>query len=117
MWYALKLYIRDPWIYLPFAFSLIIVIVSWWYLISYLRPIEGGVFLHYDIIIGPNLLGEWWKLYYFPLASSILCLINQLLSYAFYFSDKTLAKIFSASTCLLELFLLTALSLVVGINF
>jgi hypothetical protein len=115
--FPLRFYIRDYAILIPISLSLLFLLMSWIYGFTHIKPITEGVYLHYDAVVGPDLHGDWWKIYYFPIAGSIFFIINNIFAYFFYQTDKTFSRTFCVATSLMQIFLFIGLYLVVGINY
>jgi len=115
--YTLKLFIKDKFVLIAFFVSLGLLAGNFGYLISHIKPLNEGVFLHYDIVIGPNLHGDWWKLYYLPITGAVILILNLIIAYFFYTFDKIFCRTLCFGTIFSELFLLIAAYLLIGINF
>ena len=116
MFYSPKLYFRDPWISMPLVGVILIQIFLWWYLISNIHSDAGQIFLHYNIIFGVDLVGDWWKIYLLPLAGVVVILFNYFFSLMFYSVDKFLARFLSAWVLFFHLFLMIGITLLVRLN-
>lgn len=111
-----KLYLKDRWILLPLVVIAATQAFAWWYVISKIRPTGEQLFLHYNIIFGVDLVGEWWKLWLLPLGGLVLWLVNFLLSYFFYNHNRFLARFLAVTTALFEVLLVVAILLIVSLN-
>lgn len=116
MFYSPKLYFRDLWISAPLLGVILIQVFLWAYLISSIGPDAGQIFLHYNIIFGVDLVGDWWKIYYLPLAGVLVVLLNYIFSIFFYATDKFLARLLSGAVLFFHLFLLVGTVLLVRLN-
>lgn len=116
MFYSPKLYLRDRWISVPLLGVFLIQVFLWWYLIANIRPDAGQIFLHYNIIFGVDLVGEWWRLYLKPLVGIAVLLLNYTFSNMFYSTDKFLARLLSVWVLFFHLFLAVGISLLVRLN-
>ncbi len=116
MFYSPKLYFRDLWISAPLLGSILIQIFLWWDLISNIGSDAGQVFLHYNIIFGVDLVGDWWKLYLTPLVGVAVILLNYFFSFMFYSADKFLARLLSFWVLFFHIFLMTGLILLIRLN-
>lgn len=116
MFYSPKLYIRDPWIAAPAAGIIFIQIFMWWNLIANIHPALGRVFLHYNIIFGVDLAGEWWKIFFLPAGGLLVFCINYFLSFMFYGTDKFLARLMSFWALFFHIFLLVGVVFLVRLN-
>ncbi len=77
---------------------------------------RGSVFLHYDVVMGVNLQGQWWEMYYLPLGGAVILAVNTGLAFVFYPKNKLLGTVIVAITAVLELILLVSIRLIVNIN-
>ena len=116
MFYSPKLYFRDPWVSVPLVGVIFAQLFLWWYLISNIRPDAGQIFLHYNIIFGVDLVGDWWRIYYLPLAGVAVTLLNYFFSLMLYSVDKFLARILSVWVLFFHLFLTIGVTLLVRLN-
>jgi hypothetical protein len=89
---------------------------AWWYTFSRVHQSADPVFLHYNIIFGIDLIGEWWKLWFIPAFGTALFLINLIISYLSYGRDKIISRLVGITTVCLEIFILIGLLLIIGIN-
>ncbi|MEK7680930.1 MAG: hypothetical protein AAB348_02710 [Patescibacteria group bacterium] len=88
----------------------------WWNLIANIRPDSGQIFLHYNIIFGVDLVGEWYKIFFLPIIGLGITLANYLLSIHFYSSDKFLARILGIWCLLIQVLLVVGTSLLIRLN-
>ena len=116
MFYSPKLYFRDPWTSVPLSGVILIQVFLWWYLIFNIRSEAGQIFLHYNIIFGVDLVGDWWKIYYLPLAGIFTALLNYFFSLMFYTVDKFLTRLLSFWVLFFHLFLMVGAILLVRLN-
>jgi len=116
MFYSPKLFIRDTWIFAPFSLSIVCLGIMCWRVFFFINGSMGQIFLHYTSIFGVDLVGEWWKMYYLPLGGILLALINFFVGLAHYRENKFLARFLGVSTLIIEMFLLSAIWLIVGLN-
>jgi len=116
MFYSPKLYLRDWWINVPLLLTFGLQIFMWWYLLSHFHSSADQIFLHYNIIFGVDLVGDWWQIFYFPAGGLVAMILNYLLSWGVYGSDRLLARFLSFWTALITVFLLMAVWLISGLN-
>ncbi|MBI2037791.1 MAG: hypothetical protein HYT15_02570 [Candidatus Magasanikbacteria bacterium] len=116
LFYSPKLYLRDPWISIPLAGSILIQIFLWVILVMNVSPDTPVIFLHYNIIFGVDSVGEWWQIYFPPLIGVLVILFNCLCSLAVYFYDKFLARLLNAWILFFHLFLAIGIALLVRLN-
>ncbi len=64
-----------------------------------IRPTTAVVFLHRSILSGVTLTGEWWQLFFVPLAATMLWLTEVILSFVFHAHNKTLIRLLLTVGC------------------
>ncbi len=101
---------------MPLVGVILIQIFLWWYLISNIHSDAGQIFLHYNIIFGVDLVGDWWKIYLLPLAGVVVILLNYFFSGLLYSVDKFLARLLSGWVLFFHLFLMIGTILLVRLN-
>ena len=116
MFYSPKVYWKDRWIALSAVSWLIFELWMWSYAAIYVRPTADQVFLHYNVVFGVDLIGSWWKVLLAPVGGLVIFFINFLFSWYVYGEDKILARFLAFFAAGLNLFLLIAFYLVVGLN-
>lgn len=116
MLYLLKVFFRDPWVLFPLIISAGAQGVSWWYILFYIRPTPAHFFLHYNIIFGVDLVGEWWKILLIPVGGVAIIIINFLMAIAIYNIDKIFSRLLTVFTAIFQLCLLLTCFLIVEMN-
>ena len=116
MLYPIKLYFKDRWIAVPFGAAGVFIILIFWFVLSKIKPATEDLFLHYNIIFGVDLIGAWWKLYLIPGAALVGGFANLAISYFLYRNNGFMARFIAFATFTLELFLLIAANLIIGLN-
>lgn len=116
MLYSPRLYFKDLWISIPLAASLLVQVFIWLDLLLNVRRSEEQVFLHYNMVIGVDKVGEWWRIFYLPLAGLLVLLCNMIVSLVLYRTERFLAKVLSFFVIFFHLFLLIAVIFLVGLN-
>ncbi len=116
MFYALKIYFRDIFIWLPLALTMLILGGVWWYIIRHIHPTDDQIFLHYNIIFGIDLAGSWQKMYYLGGGATLLVVTNYVFSFFLHRNNAVLARITSVLTVPIICFLAYAIVLIVGLN-
>lgn len=116
MIYLLKVFFKDPWVIVPLVVSCATQLFMWPYFFYELGSVRDILFLHYNIIFGVDLVGEWWRMLFLPLGGLIILLINNILALTFYNTDKTTARMLAIFAAIFSLFVAWALYLVADIN-
>jgi hypothetical protein len=114
--YFPKIYFKNRWILGSLIATILIHVSTWIYLILNLKPSDKPIFLHYNILSGIDLVGNWWNIYYLAVAGSVVILLNYFLSFFFYHTDKMLARLLVVMTNGIELFLFIGIFLIVEVN-
>lgn len=117
MFYLLKVFFRDFWISLPLIFSGFFQGLSWWMILSRGRFGGGNFFLHYNIIFGVDLAGEWWRIIFLPLGGLLVVALNLVLGLIFYNSDKFFSRLLSLAAAAVQAIVLVAIFLLIALNF
>ncbi|MFA5127922.1 MAG: hypothetical protein WC457_02895 [Patescibacteria group bacterium] len=116
MFYLLKVFFKDPWVFVPLAISALAQVFMWPYIFFNLGTQGGTLFLHYNIIFGVDYVGEWWRILIMPVVGLAFVIINFIAGIYTFNSDKLLSRILTVFTAVLELFLALAVYLIVDIN-
>ena len=116
MLYYLKLYLRDLRNLIPLILSIGAQIFIWFYILLNIKPSVGRVFLHYNIVFGVDLLGQWWKIFYLPLGGLVIILINFIISFLLYKRDRFFSWLLSAWVLLVHIYLVIETYLLVRLN-
>lgn len=116
MFYSPKVYWQDKWVCIPAAVCLFFELLMLIYAAIYVRATSDLVFLHYNVVFGVDLIGEWWKVLYIPFSSLAIFVVNFGLSWWVYGQDKTLGRFLTFVAAFLSVFLSLAFYLAVGLN-
>lgn len=116
MFYAPKLYIRDPWILFPLVGTGLIQAFIWWYVLSHIHPSSDPIFLHYTILFGVDLIGNWQQVLIPPSIGLGLGVFNYLFSFGIYGSSRLVARLMSFATVFIQLFLAMGVVMIVGLS-
>jgi hypothetical protein len=114
--YAPRLFLKDLWNSIPLGISLAAQAASWWYVFEFIRPAGEQAFLHYNSVFGVDLVGPWWKIIYAPLAGLGIIVLNYVLGWWIYPSDRFLSRLLSFFAAICQLGMLLSLYLLVVIN-
>lgn len=73
---------------------LIILIVANWIILTILIDHERdySIILHYNVYLGVDLVGEWWRAYLVPIVGTFTALLNSFLAWWFYFQEERIAS-------------------------
>ncbi len=114
--YPLKLYLKYRPVFFMLIASLIINVASWVWLAWQIAPQQDLIFLHYNVLFGVDLIGDWWKVYYVPLLGLLIILLNTFIGWVFFGREKFVAHIIHFVSLLCQIFLLIFSALLVFLN-
>lgn len=114
--YPPQLYFRDRWIYIPLVGVILIQAFLWWHLAVNIRADAVQVFLHYNVIVGVDLVGDWVQIFHFPAIGIAVTACNYTISWLLYATDKFLARVLAGWALFFHLFLLAGIIFLVKLN-
>lgn len=79
-------------------------------------PTEDIVFLHYNIFLGVDRTGEWYKLLYMPISGAVALLVNAFFMFSIVQISSVMRKSVAVLTIFLQVLLLIATYLIIQIN-
>ncbi len=91
------------------ASNLFINIAIWILLLIFVRPIDSGIILHYNVYFGVDNIGKWSQAFIMPSIGLALFILNLILARFFYFNKEQ-----TASYSLLLASLMVQVCLLVG---
>lgn len=116
MFYSPRLFLRDWWISVPLFGIFAAQLFIWYDIIANIHPSSEQFFLHYNMILGVDLVGDWWHIYLFPTVGLLIVVINYGCAFLFYNNDKFLSRLLSVVTGIIHIFLLAAIVWIVRLN-
>ncbi|MCX6780047.1 MAG: hypothetical protein NT034_02600 [Candidatus Magasanikbacteria bacterium] len=116
MFYSPRVYWKDKWIWIPAVVTLLFQAIMLIYGAMYVRATSDSVFLHYNVVFGVDLIGEWWKVLYIPMSAFAILVANFGLSWWVYGEDKILSRFLTCIAAFLSVCLSVAFYLSVGLN-
>ena len=117
MFYLIKIFFKDPWVFVPLIVSALAQVFMWPYIIIHAGAQGAGMmFLHYNIIFGVDYVGDWWKIFVMPGIGLGIIILNFGGAIYSYNTDKLLSRIITVFTAVLQIFLALAVYLIVDIN-
>jgi TctA family transporter len=116
MLFPVKIYFKDRWILGSLVISGLFFGYTLVNTIRFIRPTSEQMFLHYNIIFGIDLIGEWWKLYLMPAAMLVVIILNFIISYFYYRHNRFISRYVAFSTAFIGLMFTIASNLIVGLN-
>ena len=98
--------------------SLIVNIANWAVLLIFIRSVDSGIILHYNIYFGVDSIGDWRQVFVMPFIGLILFILNALLAYFFYAKKERIASyILLLATFMAQISLIIATTSVIIINY
>ncbi|MFA5871351.1 MAG: hypothetical protein WC858_01385 [Parcubacteria group bacterium] len=107
----------DPVVFFSIVPAVIVNIALWVALFITIEPTDRDIILHYNIYFGVDAIGSWKNVFFMPGLALALLLINLVLSRFFYYKERLLAYLFSASALILQLLMVIGIISVIIINF
>jgi hypothetical protein len=114
--YPLKLYLKKKQNFILLGVGLAFNVASWVWLLINIHPNLGQVFLHYNILFGVDLVGEWYSVFALPLAGLLIWFLNAALGWVLYKQDPFAAYILNAISIFINVLLLISAALLVFLN-
>lgn len=114
--YPLKLYFRNKSNILLIALSLFLNLCIWVWLLLNIGLQEDSVFLHYNVLFGVDLTGQWYQVYSVPILGLFLILFNAAIGWLVYDKDEFVALLSNGIATIIHIFLLVAASILVFLN-
>ena len=100
---------RNKFIFVITVFNIVFNVCLWLLFIWRLKPQPDPIFLHYNIYYGIDLIGEWWKAYFFLPGSGLLFfLINYILAFFLYPREKIISYFLIGVSLLAQIVFLVA---------
>ena len=96
--------------------SLLLNISLWFYFFQNKIESDYPIILHYNLIFGVDCLGNYEKIYLISFVGLILLLFNSILGYILYNREKLASYFLVFSTFAIQIFLIVAGYLIVGVN-
>jgi hypothetical protein len=116
MWYTLKIYLRDRYLFATFLGACLVQVAIWIYLFLRIPPNSPSIFLHYNILVGVDLVGPAWQLYFLTGIGLFTILINFVFGLFAFNEGRLLARLLGVATVILQLLLLVGVVFIVGLN-
>ena len=98
------------------ALSLLLNISLWIYFFQNKKESDYPIILHYNLIFGVDCLGNYEKIYLIAFIGLILLFSNSILGYMLYNKEKLASYFLAFNTLVIQIFLIVAGYLIVGIN-
>ena len=96
--------------------SLLLNISLWIYFFQNKKESDYPIILHYNLIFGVDCLGNYEKIYLISFVGLILLFSNSILGYILYNKEKLASYFLAFNTLVIQIFLIVAGYLIVGIN-
>lgn len=91
--------------------------VGMWLVVWYfVKPQTEPYLLHYNIFLGIDLIGDWWKMFFLPGLGLVILLINFILSFFLLVKEKILTFYLTTVSSAAQVFLILALIFIILLN-
>ena len=114
--YPLKLFLRQLPIRIMVIITIILNLAAWGWLIWHIRPQEAPLFLHYNVLFGVDLTGNWFSVFYVPFAGLAIFGLNTMLGWMLYQRDKFVPQVLMGIAMMCNAFVLIQAALLVFLN-
>lgn len=111
-----SLFFKNKFILINFIISIFLNFVLFFLIFLKIRPSSEPIALHYNIYLGIDLIGNWYKIYFLPLLGLIILLVNTLLAYYILKKERILAYFLVSASTFAQIILLVAGAIVVLLN-
>lgn len=116
MFYLLKVFLKDYWVNIPLGTAIFTNILMWIYIFLKLSKKSDMLFLHYNVIFGVDLVGEWWRILFLPIGGLLIIILNFILALYCYNQDRLISRFLTVFAGVFEIFLMVAVYFTVDIN-
>lgn len=102
--------------FLNLIISLVLNLGMWfviWYLV---KPQAEPYLLHYNIFLGIDLIGEWWRMFFIPALGAGILLVNFVISFFLLVKEKILTFYLTTISSAAQVFLILALIFIFLLN-
>ena len=113
----LNLLLKDRVVFWSFVIGLLLNLLLWAFLIYRVRPQLEPLLLHYNIFLGIDLIGPWWKMYFIPGLGSGILVFNFILGWMLFLKEKILSYFLFIAFALLQVFLIVSTIFIILINY
>lgn len=114
--YPLKLYLQTLPNKILLGSNLLMNIAIWVWLAWYISPQKDPIFLHYNVLFGVDLVGQWWRVFIIPLVGLFIILVNAVIGWTTFHKDKFIAYFLSSTALVCQIFLFISAYLLVFLN-
>lgn len=88
----------------------------WGWLLYYIGPQDQPIFLHYNVLFGVDLTGEWYHVFALPAGGLCVYLINAFLAWLLYNKDSFASYVLLSASLIVQLCLAVVAALLVFLN-
>lgn len=114
--YPIKLFLRKPEISIPLVVGGLVHVAIWLILFFLFPPTSDTVFLHYNILFGVDLVGQWTQLLRLPIIGLCILVVHTIVGWLSYQYDWFLATVFVSFAALSQIFLFLSMYMIIYIN-
>ena len=91
-------------------------IFMWLYILLNISASNEIIYLHYNVIFGIDLVGQWWRILFLPLAAFLMMIVNTIFSLITFNNDKLISRLILFYSLVVQIFLALAVYFTVEIN-
>ena len=112
----LGIFIKDKLVWINFIIALLFNVAMWVMIYLKVAPTDQTVVLHYNILSGIDLLGQWYQIYTLPLIGIVLLVFNYVVAYRIYSRQVTFSYFLTIASSLEQIILLISTFFVILVN-
>lgn len=114
--YPIRLFCKKRPNFLLLGLALLVHLGVWGWLLYYIRPQEQPIFLHYNVLFGVDLTGQWYHVFALPIGGLCVYLINAVLAWLLYNKDSFASYVLLFTSVIVQLCLAVVAALLVFLN-
>ena len=112
---AVRLFMRDQWIRLAFVPALLLPLITAAVVLR-LFPRQENAVLHYNTYFGIDLVGAWYQIFYLPLVSLAVALLNGVVALFVWRRDRVQSYLIAVGTVALSTAVTAAAGFIIYVN-
>lgn len=111
-----KSFLRDRLNAYGFGISGLLNIIHWLTLYIKIKPGQSNILLHYNVVVGPDLIQKSIYAYFIPLLALVILILNFTIARIFYRKEKLSSYFLSLSTVVVQAVFFAATIILIIIN-
>lgn len=112
----LLIFAKDKLVWINFIVALLLNIAMWVMIYVKVAPTDQSVVLHYNVLSGIDLLGQWYQIYTLPLIGLVLLIFNYVVAYKIYNRQVIFSYFLTVASSLEQIILLVSTFFVILVN-